>query len=147
MGLRLAAWFVAVDPDVVERRLRRLRASNDLVRAVRRLVEAVASLPEDPDPPSARRWVALGPEWRQALAVAVVVGADRAALLRTVIDSLAEREDLDDQTLPIDGDDVMAELSIPSGPGVGEALLRLREHRYDVGPLTRTEAIEFLRSR
>ena len=144
-SLRLAALLSSAPPRTATLRLGRLRASRELTDAVGFLVGAVAAIPDDPDAEAVRRWVARGSGWRAALLLASTIDPLRARSMSAAIDALGSTEDLDDQSLPVDGGDIMRELGVPSGPEVGAALAELREHRFRVGPLSRAAALEHLR--
>ena len=62
---------------------------------------------------------------------------ERIAILR-------EQEELDALRPPIDGNQVMAYLDLPSGRVVGEIMKMLTERRIDDGPYTEEEAYEML---
>jgi poly(A) polymerase len=57
---------------------------------------------------------------------------------------LAEQENLEALRPPLDGNRVMARLSIPPGPAVGRALAYLFELRMERGPIPEDEAYELL---
>ena len=68
----------------------------------------------------------------------------RIAELEVRIGELRQQEQLDKIRPPIDGNDVMAYLSIEPGPLVGEALQMLMEHRLDHGPFEPEQAHRLL---
>jgi poly(A) polymerase len=72
--------------------------------------------------------------------------ARRMDELERRIAALREKEELDAIRPDLDGHEVMAELGIPPGPAVGEALSFLLELRLDEGPLGKEEARRRLRS-
>lgn len=147
---RLAALLAGTETEAVRARLRALRLSTDGSAHVVDLVAALRSLPDAGDdglgPSVVRRWVAgAGDRWRHALDVATVLRPGPAGDLRRAVDELSATEDLDDLSVPLDGDDVMAVLAVGPGPEVGRALALLRDHRLDHGPITRAEAEALLR--
>ena len=105
-----------------------------------------------------RRWAAeAAPVASQSLelaaaAASVAVPAGEAKRCRAWLDSFAERfrrldfeENLKDPSAPLTGEEVMAELGIPPGPPVGEALRYLESLRINEGPQSPTKAKARLR--
>ena len=73
-------------------------------------------------------------------------GADVDAARAELAVLRAAEPDLDSPELPIDGLAVAAILGIEPGPAVGEAITRLREHRFEHGPFDAATAAAILES-
>lgn len=58
---------------------------------------------------------------------------------------LRSRENLDDRTPPLSGDEIMELLGVPAGPAIGEALAQLEAARLQRGPLSADDARAELR--
>jgi poly(A) polymerase len=149
-ALRLAALVAPDDrPDraAVDRRLRELRYSNDLVAQVRATVAGAATVVATTSPFSdadIRRFAAVaGAHIDDALRLAST-RVDTADYERAV-DELRTRESLDALEPALDGEQVMALLHLTPGAAVGEAIAFLRSLRIEEGPLSADEARDRLR--
>ena len=65
--------------------------------------------------------------------------------LEARISKLAEAEELGKLRPALDGNEIMAELGLPPGPGVGKAWRHLLELRIERGPMSREDAVAELR--
>ncbi|WP_419924692.1 CCA tRNA nucleotidyltransferase [Candidatus Poriferisocius sp.] len=139
---RLAVLLADVGtPAEVQAVLSERRATTAVSRAVSAVLSAAHQAVGQPPRtlPLLRRWVVdAGSHLDQALAVASVLGAlgtlaaDVAALLEAEPDLLGPPV--------LDGQEIMALLSLDPGPNVGAAVEELRRHRLDSGPHTPEEA-------
>ena len=155
-----ARWAsLLLDLSAVERlgELARLKPSGDLSAAVAWLGSADrwldATYPSDR--PSLRRAAASTPtdESLEGLLsfLAAVRSPDHAsgdlAAARAELSALrAVEPDLDSPDLPIDGLAIAAILGVEPGPAVGQAVARLREHRFDHGPFDADAAAALLQT-
>lgn len=149
-----ARWaaLLAEHPDSAAGQLRDLRGSGALIEGVSWRLAALAGLSPPPTgAPGLRRAVHLSLADPDAVGFARSVRQARnepTADLDAFEAGLAElraAEDVDDQRLPLTGDDVMELLGLDPGPEVGRALDHLRELRFDQGPLTPAAARTALR--
>ena len=149
---RWASLFVGDSAESVAACLRSLRCSTELVSSAAGLVAARARLASiGADRADVRRFVRECPvPVDAALAFAGSVAAasgESGERLRSFADTLAELrevEDVDNLTLPVDGNEVMRLLGLEPGPGVGRALAFLREQVLEKGPISRAEASQAL---
>ncbi|MCP5029554.1 MAG: CCA tRNA nucleotidyltransferase [Actinomycetia bacterium] len=149
--LRLAA-LLAIEPGAVASRLKHLKFSRRATRRVGLLIEGLEWLVGhggEIDDPELRRWaLRLGPERENLLALAAALG--HAAASGPVSEGwavLAAAEDLDDDSVPLGGAEIMALLEVGPGPEVGRAVEQLRHHRLENGPIDAAEARRILRER
>ncbi|MFV2039002.1 MAG: hypothetical protein ACC660_02030, partial [Acidimicrobiales bacterium] len=148
--IRLAALLFGCEPPVVPSRLHLLRHSKDRRRDTLLLVAAAARLVagEITDPPSLRRWigeVAARRDDARALAIQISEdGRQGAELSRELENRLGD--ELDDLSPALSGKQVMAELGLPAGKRVGEALAFLQDLRFDHGPMDPDDARRRLRA-
>ena len=88
----------------------------------------------------------MGTTWSVTLVAGGRSGADVDAARAELAVLRAAEPDLDSPELPIDGLAVAAILGIEPGPAVGEAITRLREHRFEHGPFDAATAAAILES-
>ncbi len=148
---RRASLLIGMSDDEVAAFLKALRFSNADRNATIRTLAGARQLVAAADPLE-----------RELRAVAVRVGADGlddvVALLpllgasgahtSAVTNALVElrgREDLDDRTPPLEGNEIMELLGVSPGPAIGEALGHLEVLRLERGPLSAEQAREELR--
>ncbi len=132
--------------------LRALRCSNEVVATVSRTVGALALVWEMGERPSAgaiRRCSVAVPDMDALLDVAAALAStpQRRAIVDAVragVARLAATEDLAHPEPALDGDAVMALLSVGPGRAVGEAIAFLRERRLDDGPRSAAEETALL---
>ncbi len=132
--------------------LRALRCSNEVVATVSMTVGALALVWEMGECPSAgalRRCSVAVPDMDALLDVAAALAStpQRRAIVDAVragVAQLAATEDLAHPEPALDGDAVMALLSVGPGRAVGEALAFLRECRLDDGPRSAAEETALL---
>lgn len=132
--------------------LRALRCSNEVVATVSRTVGALALVWEMGERPSAgaiRRCSVAVPDMDALLDVAAALAStpQRRAIVDAVragVAQLAATEDLAHPEPALDGDAVMALLSVGPGRAVGEAIAFLRERRLDDGPRSAAEETALL---
>ena len=149
---RWASLFVRDSAETAAACLRRLRCSNSVVSSATALIATQARLAEmGSSRPDVRRLVASSPapvDAALAFAIAVATASgrstDRLLDFAGTLTELRRVEDVDNLTLPVDGDEVMAVLGLDPGPDVGRALAFLRERAFEEGPPTRAEAVEAL---
>lgn len=149
---RWASLFVRDSAELAAACLRRLRCSNAVVSSAAALIAARARLAETAGSrPDVRRFVASSPapvDAALAFAMAVATASDQSTgrLLdfAGTLTELRRVEDVDNLTLPVDGDEVMAVLGLDPGPDVGQALAFLRERAFEEGPPSKAEAVEAL---
>lgn len=149
---RWASLFVRDSAEAASACLRRLRCSNAVVSSAAALIATRARLAETGSSrPDVRRFVASSPapvDAALAFAIAVATASGRSThRLLAFADTLKELrrvEDVDNLTLPVAGDEVMAVLGLGPGPDVGRALAFLRERAFEEGPPSRAEALEAL---
>lgn len=65
---------------------------------------------------------------------------ERTFAIRQALNELNAREDLDDRTPPLEGNEIMQLLGVPAGPAIGEALAHLESLRLEGGPLSADQA-------
>lgn len=148
---RWASLFVR-DPAEAAACLRRLRCSNAVVSSAAALVATRARLAETGSSrPDVRRFVAWSPApvdaalaFAMAVATASGQSTDRLLDFAGTLTELRRVEDVDNVTLPVDGDEVMAVLGLDPGPDVGSALEFLRERAFEEGPPSKAAAVEAL---
>ncbi|MDE0656182.1 MAG: hypothetical protein OXH58_06370 [Acidimicrobiaceae bacterium] len=149
---RWASLFVRDSAETASACLRRLRCSNAVVSSAAALIATQARLAETGSSrPDVRRFVASSPapvDAAVAFAIAVATASgrstDRLLDFAGTLTELRRVEDVDDLTLPVDGDEVMAVLGLDPGPEVGRALAFLRERAFEEGPPSKAEAVEAL---
>ena len=149
---RWASLFVRDSAATATACLRRLRCSNAVVSSASALITARTRLAETgSSPPDVRRFVFACPApVDAALAfatdVATASGESKGRLVAFAgtLAELRRVEDVDNLTLPVDGDEVMAVLGLDPGPEVGRAIAFLREQAFEVGPPSRAEAVDAL---
>ena len=149
---RWASLFVHDPAEIAAARLRRLRCSNAVVSSAAALVATRARLAETGSSrPDVRRFVASSPAPVDvalgfAIAVATASGqsTDRLLDFAGTLTELRRVEEVDNVTLPVDGDEVMAVLGLDPGPDVGRALAFLRERAFEEGPPSKAAALEAL---
>ena len=149
---RWASLFVHDSAETAAACLRRLRCPNAVVSSAAALIAARARLAEmGSSRPDVRRLVASSPapvDAALAFAIAVATASgrstDRLLDFAGTLTELRRVEDVDDLTLPVDGDEVMALLGLDPGPDVGRALAFLRERAFEEGPPSKAEAVEAL---
>lgn len=149
---RWASLFVRHSAETAAACLRRLRCPNAVVSSAAALIATQARLAETGSSrPDVRRLVASSPapvDAALAFAIAVATASgrstDRLLDFAGTLTELRRVEDVDDLTLPVDGDEVMAVLGLDPGPDVGRALAFLRERAFEEGPPSRAEAVEAL---
>jgi len=149
---RWASLFVHDRAEAAAACLRRLRCSNAVVSSAAALVATRARLAETGSSrPDVRRFVASSPapvDAALAFAIAVATASgqstDRLLDFAGTLTELRRVEDVDNVTLPVDGDEVMAVLGLDPGPDVGRALAFLRERAFEQGPPSKAEAVEAL---
>ncbi|MBP6729618.1 MAG: CCA tRNA nucleotidyltransferase [Microthrixaceae bacterium] len=132
--------------------LRALRCSNEVVATVSMTVGALALVWEMGECPSAgalRRCSVAVPDMDALLDVAAALAStpQRRAIVDAVragVAQLAATEDLAHPEPALDGDAVMALLSVGPGRAVGEAIAFLRERRLDDGPRSAAEETALL---
>ncbi len=132
--------------------LRALRCSNEVVATVSKTVGALALVWEMGESPSAgaiRRCSVAVPDMDALLDVAAALAStpQRRAIVDAVragVAQLAATEDLAHPEPALDGDAVMALLSVGPGRAVGEAIAFLRERRLDDGPRSAAEETALL---
>ena len=155
-----ARWAaLLLDLSTAERlgELARLKPSGDLTAAVAWLGSAdrwlATTYPSDR--PSLRRAAAATPTDEPLERLLAFLDAVRPpdgasgdlAAARTELAALRAAEpDLDSPELPIDGLAIAAILGVEPGPAVGEAVARLREHRFDHGPFDADAAADLLQA-
>ncbi len=149
---RWASLFVHDSAETAAACLRRLRCSNAVVSSAAALIATQARLAETGSSrPDVRRFVASSPapvDAALAFAIAVATASgrstDRLLDFAGTLTELRRVEDVDNLTLPVDGDEVMAVLGLDPGPDVGRALAFLRERAFQEGPPSKAEAVEAL---
>ena len=132
--------------------LRALRCSNEVVATVSKTVGALALVWEMGERPSAgalRRCSVAVPDMDALLDVADALAStpQRRAIVDAVragVAQLAATEDLAHPEPALDGDAIMALLSVGPGRAVGEAIAFLRERRLDDGPRSAAEETALL---
>jgi tRNA nucleotidyltransferase/poly(A) polymerase len=157
--LRLAALLhVLAEPRMpagegaLERELAGLRLSNAEALGVRRLVTGLAALPLQADARAARRLMnAAGDEIDALLALAEAharAGAESgpsvsalAELSRLVARVQREQQPYRLADLAVDGNDLMRDLGLPSGPRIGRLLAQLLDRVLDDPALNEREAL------
>lgn len=126
--------------------LQALRFSNADRKATTRTLEGARALVSASGP--------LAPELRQVaaragdaalddvVALLPLLGASRAHAdaVDEALATLREREDLDDRSAPLEGNEIMELLGVPAGPAIGDALGHLEAKRLEQGPLSAEEA-------
>lgn len=130
-------------------RLRALRSSRQTIAHLVALTGAVDQLVAHPgvwDDASVRRFVHRRFELVDSVvAVTAAIGRrDASQRFTAAVAELGAREDLARLTVPIGGREVMESLGAAAGPLIGEAMDALVQHRLDVGPLHRSEALAFV---
>lgn len=146
-----------LDLPAVERlaELARLKPSGELSAAVAWLgsVDRWLDTTYPSDRPSLRRAAAATPGDEPLEGLLTFLDAVRSpdrdsgdlAAARAELGALrASEPDLDSPELPIDGLAIAALLGVDPGPAVGEAVARLREHRFDHGPFDADAAAALL---
>lgn len=144
LPVRLTA-LMGSDPHSTRSRLDALRVSNDLrteVVGLARLRTELAALPVDAPTGALRRLVrGAGALLHDGLGLYAADEPEAAAVLASRLAELARSEDLSTLGPGLDGNEVVAHLSIEPGPIVGRALAFLTELRIDEGPMDRDETI------
>lgn len=138
---RFAALLTAaeVDPAPV---MRQLRHSSERVRWTKAVCLGARAVLDNEvvTAPALRRWwAAAHPATEPALMVAHALGGtNQVAAVRALVAQYGE--DLNDLSVPLTGEDIMAILHLEPGPQVGQAMRHLRAARMDRGPLSREQA-------
>ncbi|MEM9609025.1 MAG: CCA tRNA nucleotidyltransferase [Actinomycetota bacterium] len=145
--VRLALVLRGTDRDGLRRRLRALRFSNDETATVSTIVELVErGLDEGVTQlPMLRRLRRdAGERLDRVLDAVRSIDPERGASLEAAIGALVTAEPPGD-VVRLDGGAVKAELDLPPGPAIGEALGVLDEALLDEGPLSADEQLSRLR--
>lgn len=145
---RVALFAAFTDRRAATARARSLKYSASEVAHLTTALQAVdtVSAMVRVDAPVVRRLVlSAGAALDEALAVAGVQRPAVVAEVRSVLDALAQVEDLQSLEPELDGDEVQRVLGIGEGRAVGEALAYLRELRLDEGLLGADEVRRRLR--
>ncbi|MCP3856354.1 MAG: CCA tRNA nucleotidyltransferase [Actinomycetia bacterium] len=147
--LRLAA-LLSVEPDAAIARLERLKFSRRGSARIRLLLDGldwVMSHPPAFEDAELRRWaLRLGSDREALLGLARARGhGEIVAAAAQGWARLAATEDLDDDSVPLGGGEIMELLGVGPGPEVGRAVERLRARRLEFGPLDAAEARRVLR--
>ncbi|MCH1513022.1 MAG: hypothetical protein P8J01_07555 [Acidimicrobiales bacterium] len=141
--LRIAALLAQTSDVEIERRLRALRYPKQRISVIQRITNGVNSILTDPSAePDYRRWYYQIGECREESYLIAQTLGDKAVSIWQSMETTRVHlgDELDDFSLPLNGDEIMELLGIEQGQIVGEAVRYLEEHRFDNGPFSKVEA-------